>query len=260
VHELSQERRKMLKTMLGALALCAAVLWGQAASAQELSDFCQGVYREYAAHVGPKAFVTTNGGGACWWWYAGALPVAENNALKACHDANGDNCHIYNEAAGQAASAGDVVPIRILSAATQDDEYLNIEHGTVEISPIQQGWSSAKWVLEDTGIPGPGGYNYTRFRSYWKPDQYLNIEHGSVESSPIEQGWWSAIWAPVNIKDANGKTTNGFMFENRWKPGQFLLVDGQGHIGIGPDDTNSYADAWVLQQIDDGNAPAQARQ
>jgi hypothetical protein len=70
------------------------------------------------------------------------------------------------------------------------EEYLNIENGTVQSTPIQPGWWSARWIVER--VPGNNLY---RIRNVWKPDQALNNQNGFLAATPIDPGWWSAMWA-----------------------------------------------------------------
>jgi hypothetical protein len=69
------------------------------------------------------------------------------------------------------------------------DQYLNIESGTLQSTPIGPGWLSARWVLEPIN-----GTNVYRIRNVWQSDKCLNIESGSLRASPVEPGWWSSWW------------------------------------------------------------------
>jgi hypothetical protein len=69
------------------------------------------------------------------------------------------------------------------------NQYLNIESGGLQSTPIGPGWLSARWVLEPVN-----GSNVYRIRNVWQPNKCLNIESGALLASPIEPGWWSAWW------------------------------------------------------------------
>ncbi|MCU0870695.1 MAG: hypothetical protein MUF30_14070, partial [Burkholderiales bacterium] len=63
------------------------------------------------------------------------------------------------------------------------DQYVHIENGPPTAGPIQPGWWSAMWVMEN--VPGA---NFVRLRNRWKPDQYLHIEPGRLDAGPIQPG------------------------------------------------------------------------
>jgi Beta-propeller repeat len=69
------------------------------------------------------------------------------------------------------------------------DQYLNIESGNLQSSPIGPGWLSARWTLEPIN-----GTNLYRIRNVWQPDKCLNIESGALRASPVEPDWWSSWW------------------------------------------------------------------
>lgn len=77
------------------------------------------------------------------------------------------------------------------------DNYLNIEYGFLQSSPILNGWWSAQWKL----IPlGSGSY---QIQNRWYPSYYLNVENGSPQASPINSSWLSAQWM---FKEVKGQT------------------------------------------------------
>jgi hypothetical protein len=118
----------------------------------------------------------------------------------------------------------------------QPAQYLNIEHGSLESSPIEFGWWSAQWFLES--IPGTP---YTRIRSRWRPDQYVNIEHG-LASTPIEEKWWSAMWIMEPVEG-----TNLYRIRNRWHPNLFLNIE-HGFLECAPIQDNWWSAMWSLEQ------------
>ncbi len=69
------------------------------------------------------------------------------------------------------------------------NEYLNVESGSLQSTPIQPGWLSARWTLEQ--IPGTTLY---RIRNVWQPTKCLNIESGTLTASEVGPGWWSSWW------------------------------------------------------------------
>ncbi len=79
-------------------------------------------------------------------------------------------------------------------------KYLNIEHGKLECSDIEQGWHSAQWGFE------PAEKGYFRLKNRWK-GTYIHIEHGAPECSDIKSAWWSAQWERTIVKNTT-KTTN----------------------------------------------------
>jgi hypothetical protein len=118
----------------------------------------------------------------------------------------------------------------------QPDQYLNVEHGQIESSPILPGWFSAMWSLENVD----GGF--VRIRNRWKPEQYLNVEHGQIESSPIAPGWFSAMWSFENVD-------GGFVrIRNRWKPEQYLNVE-HGQIESGPIAPGWFSAMWSIVPV-----------
>lgn len=116
-------------------------------------------------------------------------------------------------------------------------EYINIETGTPTSGPIQPGWYSARWRLEqpfantfwirnfwmDTkylninnglqsttiGVDFPGGrwtlepvdgrQNIYRIRNVGNPSLYLNNQNGALVATPIEIGWYSAMWVMESV-------------------------------------------------------------
>ena len=69
------------------------------------------------------------------------------------------------------------------------NEYLNVESGTIQSTPIGPGWLSARWTFEQ--VPGTGLY---LIRNVWQRNEYLNIESGALTAGPIQPGWYSARW------------------------------------------------------------------
>jgi len=69
------------------------------------------------------------------------------------------------------------------------NEYLNVESGTIQSTPIGPGWLSARWTFEQ--VPGTGLY---LIRNVWRRNEYLNIESGALTAGPIQPGWYSARW------------------------------------------------------------------
>jgi hypothetical protein len=76
---------------------------------------------------------------------------------------------------------------------SKPDQYLNIESGTLQSTPIGPGWLSARWTLEPVNGTLAGTIVY-RIRSVWQPDKLLNVESGTLGASPADPGWWSAWW------------------------------------------------------------------
>jgi hypothetical protein len=71
----------------------------------------------------------------------------------------------------------------------KSNQYLNVESGNLQSTPIGPGWLSARWTLEPIN-----GTNLYRIRNVWQPDKCLNIESGTLSASPVEPGWWSSWW------------------------------------------------------------------
>jgi len=118
----------------------------------------------------------------------------------------------------------------------QAAQYLNIEHGSLESSPVEPNWWSAQWFLE----PMPGT-PYTRIRNRWRPDQYINTEHG-LASTPIRENWWSAMWI---IEQVPGTNLN--RIRNRWQPNLFLNIE-HGFLECSPIQDNWWSAMWSLEQ------------
>ena len=81
------------------------------------------------------------------------------------------------------------------------DQYLNIESGAIQSTPIQPGWLSARWTFEPVS-----GTNLYRIRNVWQLTQYRNIESGVLTAGPVvtdspifPPGWWSALWMPEPV-------------------------------------------------------------
>ncbi len=68
------------------------------AEAQRASNFCVGVYNQYKAKRGPKAFVTGTDG-SCWW-AAGQrnIAAAQQHALGSCRKGRRPGCRIVESA------------------------------------------------------------------------------------------------------------------------------------------------------------------
>ncbi|WP_374352967.1 hypothetical protein [Chitinimonas sp.] len=69
--------------------------------------------------------------------------------------------------------------------------YLNIETGSLQSSPIKPGWHSAQWKLVQTSD------GWVRLQNKWKPEQYIHVEKGNAAAGKIESGWHSAQWKIV---------------------------------------------------------------
>jgi hypothetical protein len=117
------------------------------------------------------------------------------------------------------------------------DEYLNIEQGQLVSGPIEPGWYSAMWYLDQTDD------GYIRLQNYWKPDEYIHIQSGNVQAGPIEPGWWSAKWTLEDVSD-----TPFVHIHNRWKPDQFLHNQ-YGSVQAGPIEPGWWSAMWDIERV-----------
>jgi len=139
------------------------------------------------------------------------------------------------------AAINPVSPLLRLRNFWKSDECINIESGPVTSGPIQPGWWSAMWTLEQ--VPGTTLY---RIRNRWQPSQYLNIESGALTAGPIDTtsgpavppGWWSAMWT---FEQVPGTTL--YRIRNWWKPSQYLNIE-SGALTAGPIVTTSSTGGW----------------
>jgi len=120
----------------------------------------------------------------------------------------------------------------------KENQFLNIEHGNIQSSPIDFGWWSAQWIIEPIV-----GTEFVRIRNKWKGDQYVNIENGRIESSPIESGWWSAQWI---IEPIEGSSF--VRIRNRWKGDQYLNVE-YGKIQSSQIKMGWWSAQWTLESV-----------
>ena len=133
------------------------------------------------------------------------------------------------------ASAGAASAEDFLQNRWKPDQYLNIERGLIESTPIQMDWWSAMWAIEPVeGLP------YVRLRNRWKPDQYLHIERGPLEAGQISPDWWSAMWT---LQPAEG---NFKRIQNRWKPDIFIHIE-HGSVAAGPIQPDWWSAMWAIQ-------------
>ena len=63
------------------------------------------------------------------------------------------------------------------------DQYLNIESGFIQSTPIQPGWTSARWTFEPVS-----GSNSFQIHNVGQPDKYLNIVNGFLTAGPRVSG------------------------------------------------------------------------
>ncbi len=133
-------------------------------------------------------------------------------------------------------ATGATAPFRIHNR-WRTDQYLNIEVGYPQSSPIQASWWSALWVIEP--VPGTA---FVRFNNRWKPGEYLNIEHG-LGVSPIQDSWWSAMWSMEPVAGANGI----YRIRNAWKQDEFLNVEA-GHLQCSPIQGTWWSAMWSFEQ------------
>jgi hypothetical protein len=119
------------------------------------------------------------------------------------------------------------------------NESLNIEHSVLRSGPVQPGWFSARWYIEE----GPDGF--VRFRNYWKPTKHIHNQRGRAESGVIQPGWWSAMWT---IEDVPG--TDFVRLRNRWKPDEYLNIE-HGRIESGPIQPGWWSAMWTLEPVDE---------
>jgi hypothetical protein len=59
------------------------------------------------------------------------------------------------------------------------DQYLNVESGSIQSSPIAPGWLSARWTFEPIS-----GTNVFQIHNVWQPDKYLNTANGVLTAGP----------------------------------------------------------------------------
>jgi len=95
----------------------------------------------------------------------------------------------------ESADYADGVQYQRIRSRWKPGEYLHVQNGQLESGPIQPGWWSAMWSVEQMS----GFQGYVRIRNRWKPDQYINNQNGSIQSGPIQPGWWSAGWLPEAV-------------------------------------------------------------
>ena len=65
---------------------------------------------------------------------------------------------------------------------------LNVENGTLQSSPIQTGWLSAVWMVEDAGN------GYISIRNRWQQTQYIYLNNGVLVSGAISNTSAYAQW------------------------------------------------------------------
>ncbi len=63
------------------------------------------------------------------------------------------------------------------------DQYLNIESGFTQSTPIQPGWTSAHWTFEPVS-----GSNSFQIHNVGQPDKYLDIVNGFLTAGPRVSG------------------------------------------------------------------------
>jgi Beta-propeller repeat len=87
---------------------------------------------------------------------------------------------------------GDPAPSKVfwIHNRWKPNEYLNVESGNLQSTPIQPDWLSARWSLEQIQ-----GTNLYRIRNVWQPTKCLNIESGTLTASEAGPGWWSSYWS-----------------------------------------------------------------
>jgi hypothetical protein len=130
--------------------------------------------------------------------------------------------------------------------------YVNIESGALAAGPIQPGWQSAMWTLEQVDAPGVAVY---RIRNVWKQDQYLNIESGSVVAGPIQPGWLSGQWK-ISAQVNNPNRTN--YIKNAGNPLFLNIVSGALGVRslVGQGDTSSAL--WIIEPVGPPPSPPAA--
>ena len=69
-----------------------------------------------------------------------------------------------------------------------EQQCLNIEHGSLQSSTIQNSWKSAVWDFKSAG----SGYVY--IQNKWKTNIYVHKQNGYTQAGEIQSSWWSAMW------------------------------------------------------------------
>lgn len=118
------------------------------------------------------------------------------------------------------------------------DQFMNVEHGGIASTPIQQGWWSAQWHLEKVR----GEYGTYRLRNRYT-NQYLHNQFGGLKMGNIEPGWHSAMWKFTH----SGLGPNVYRIQNRWKK-NYLHVEG-GPLQIGPINFGWHSAGWIVYNL-----------
>jgi hypothetical protein len=125
------------------------------------------------------------------------------------------------------------------------DEYVNIESGAPGSGPIQPGWYSARWTLEQQApIFGETGNPLVFWiHNFWKPDEYLNIENG-LQSTTIGPEWLSARWVMEPVAGA----TNLYRIRNVWQPNLYLNNQ-NGALEATPVQPGWWSAMWTIERV-----------
>jgi len=111
-------------------------------------------------------------------------------------------------------------------------EFLHIQNGFIESSPIKLGWASAKWEIEPVGEG-----RYVRLRASGAGQTYLHIENGGLEAGRIRMGWHSAMWTLEPVAGSNY-----LRIRNRWKSNRYI------HTENGEVEAGRINEGWLSAQ------------
>ena len=112
-------------------------------------------------------------------------------------------------------------------------QYINMENGELNASPIKTGWLSAQWTIDT--VSGPGNKEYHHIRNVFRPEECLHVEKGPLECGPIESGWQSALW---ELEVMPGPM---YRLKNTWRPNTYINTQ-SGKLTAGP-----IQDGWLTR-------------
>lgn len=118
---------------------------------------------------------------------------------------------------------------------------LHHENTIIASGNIQQGWISARWMVE----PVIGSPEYIRIKNAHK-GTYLHIENGKVEAGEIAPEWHSAQW---KIESVPG--TEFVRLRNRWK-GTLLNIE-TGSLTCSDIGDGAFSAMWDIKPVNNLN-------
>ena len=117
------------------------------------------------------------------------------------------------------------------------DQFINVEHGGVEIGAVEPTWLSAQWSLEPVA-----GTSFIRIRNHWRPTQFLHMERGALESGVVQDSWLSAQWHKESVPG-----TSFVRLKNRWT-NQYIHVE-HGRLEGGPIQNTWLSAQWAIEPV-----------